>query len=63
MNPPAEIGNEAAPAVIQNQKSKLKNGVLRSKTKRPREETNSDFSIKIQHDSYTAEVTTLPPSS
>jgi hypothetical protein len=59
---PTENGNEAALGGIQNQKSKLKIGVLRSKMKRPREETNSDFSIKIQHDSYTAEVSALPPS-
>jgi hypothetical protein len=61
--PPNEIfGRIETEATDPEPKIKSKNGVLGSKTKRPREKMNSDFPIKIQHDSYTAEVTALPPS-
>jgi hypothetical protein len=61
-NPSGENETEATLAEIQNRKSEPKNGIHISKTKRAREEMNSDFSIKIQHNPYTAEVTALPPS-
>jgi hypothetical protein len=60
MNPSAERRKEPARAEIET-KNQTENGVFRSKTTRPRT-TNSDFSIEIQHDSYTAEVSALPPS-
>jgi hypothetical protein len=61
--PPNEIfGRIETEATDPEPKIKSKNGVLGSKTKRPREKMNSDFPVKIQHDSYTAEVTALPPS-
>jgi hypothetical protein len=43
----------------ENQHEKWSSQIQNDKTKN---ETPSDFSTKIQHDSYTAEVTALPPS-
>jgi hypothetical protein len=43
----------------QNQHEKWSSQIQNDKTKN---KTTSDFATKIQHDSYTAEVTALPPS-
>jgi hypothetical protein len=54
---------EAALAGVKNQNQNRRvESSDPNQNKRPREETKLDFSIKIQHDSYTAEVTALPPS-
>jgi hypothetical protein len=43
-------------------KIKTKIGDLRSKTKSEEKRPTKIFSIEIQHDSYTVEVSALPPS-
>jgi hypothetical protein len=56
-------GMEISPHLLasrtKNQNRKWSSQIQNDKTKN---ETTSDFSTKIQHDSYTAEVTALPPS-
>jgi hypothetical protein len=56
-------GTESALAGIKNQNQNRRvESSDPNQNKRPREETKLDFLIKIQYDSYTAEVTVLPPS-
>jgi hypothetical protein len=61
MDPSAQRGKDPARAGI-NTKNHTENEDFRSKTRTPRTPQTHIFSMEIQHGSYTAEVTALPPS-
>jgi hypothetical protein len=61
MSPSAQRGKDPARAEI-NTKNHTENEDFRSKTRTPRTPQTQIFSMEIQHGSYTAEVTALPPS-
>jgi hypothetical protein len=61
MDPSAQRGKDPARAGI-NTKNHTENEDFRSKKRTPRTPQTQIFSMEIQHGSYTAEVTALPPS-
>jgi hypothetical protein len=54
-----EIRTQYISSQIQKSNTKMEIQIQNDKTKN---DANSDFSIEIHHDSYTAEVSALPPS-
>jgi hypothetical protein len=54
-------GKRARTGLNQNKRSTRK-WIFQIQNEKTKNKPNLDFSIEIQHDSYTAEVTTLPPS-